>query len=483
MMKLFHMTMKLSIAPFACLSGARAFSPLIYLRQTKSLSAAEIRRDARLFQSSTLGFETQELYTREELELKKKQDEVYGFLAQIHANKEPTGLRNLGTSVLISGFDPEEPASVEILNLLNNEDSPHFPFTKIVAHVKNMKVAKKRLIGRNARYTGLLDKLDFSEGTALPTIDQLTSISSWVVHIDGGDMSKLADIAELAETTGSVQNVAILVSDSQSVGVNALKAAEKMLQSKATSFAYTLLVVPEWNDEPEATCAFGIVNVTDLAKSPFFEGETFSREESLRIITECLAIDKASGKCVVANAAKETSSLEHMMILSMREIGFNRLEEVEQMITSGVKGYNDLVTAREAETTAAWAKAPEPTEEDLAARQRTREEAMQIQKQKFASKAKKEEIDKIALAWAKKEYLRKSLKRRIPMKENEFVEVIWIRALFEADLKWRTMQGQAVNESEERKQFREEQEKKRNEAFKAEKERWSKMQYDDVSTG
>ena len=142
-----------------------------------------------------------------------------------------------------------------------------------------------------------------------------------------------------------------------------------------------------------------------------------------------------------------------------------------------------MLTARETEAKASWVKAPEPTEEELAARQRTKEESMLIQKQKNASKAKKEELDKIALAWAKKEYLRKSLKRRIPMKEKEFVEVIWDRALFEADLKWRTMQGQAVNESEERKLFREEQEKKRNEAFEAEKERWSKMQYDDVSTG
>ena len=44
--------------------------------------------------------------------------------------------------------------------------------------------------------------------------------------------------------------------------------------------------------------------------------------------------------------------------------------------------------------------------------------------------------------------------------------------MFEADLKYRTMQGQAVNESEERKQFRENQEKKKAEAAKKAAKNW-----------
>jgi hypothetical protein len=37
-----------------------------------------------------------------------------------------------------------------------------------------------------------------------------------------------------------------------------------------------------------------------------------------------------------------------------------------------------------------------------------------------------------------------------------------------------------VNESEERKQFREDQEKKKAEAYKKEQERWKNMQYDEL---
>lgn len=329
--------MKLYVALLvSALAGASAFVPSSRSAVGQPAAAAVVSSSTRLHQFGTLGFDTNNLYSKEEEETLRKQDEVVDYLKDFVPPS--AALRtDLGSSVLISGFDPRDPSSTEILSFLNNEDSPHFPFTKIVAHVEDMKLAKKRLIGRNARYTGLLDKLDFSEGTSLPTVEQLADISSWVAHVGGGDMAKLAEIADAAEGAESVKNVAILVSGASGVGGDALKEAEDVLKAKATTFAYTLLVVPEWNDEPEATCAFGIVNATDVEGAAFGEGDTFSREESLRIITECLALDKAAGKCVVASAAKEANSLEEMMIQAMREFGFTRIEEVEHMVTSGTK--------------------------------------------------------------------------------------------------------------------------------------------------
>ena len=325
--------MKLSIAIIISLTSCDAFTPTNINQHHVVTSSSSTTS---LNQFGTLGFDTNSLYTREEEEIIKKQNEIMAYLAD--SQLPNTVLRStLGTSVMISGFDPEDPSSTEILAFLNNEDSPHFPFTKIVAHVEDTKLAKKRLIGRNARYTGLLDKLNFSEGAALPTVDQLDDVSSWVAHVGGGDMSKVADIADVAEKAESVKNVAILVSGATSVGGDALKEAEEVLKSKATTFSYTLLVVPEWNDEPEASCAFGIVNATDVTDAPFGESESFSREESLRIITECLTLEKAAGKCVIANAAKDTKSLDHMLIQGMREIGFTRLAEIEHMVTMGAK--------------------------------------------------------------------------------------------------------------------------------------------------
>lgn len=168
---------------------------------------------------------------------------------------------------------------------------------------------------------------------------QLEGVSSWVAHVAGGELSKLEDIVAVAEGAESVKNVAILVSGAQNVKGEELKKVEEMMKSKATTFEYTLVVVPEWNDEPEANCAFGIVNVTDVVDdAPFGEDVgSFSREESLRIITEALAIDKAAVKCVVATAAPDAKSLETYLVQGMREIGFDRLQEVEHMVTRGVK--------------------------------------------------------------------------------------------------------------------------------------------------
>jgi hypothetical protein len=133
------------------------------------------------------------------------------------------------------------------------------------------------------------------------------------------------------------------VSGAANVGQKALSEMEEMMKSKATSFAYTVVVVPEWNDVPEAQCAYGVLNVTDVAESPFVAGETFSREESLRIVTECLAIEGAKGKCVVANAFPDKSSVEGMLIQSMRETGFSRIEEVGMMVMNGSKVSVDFV--------------------------------------------------------------------------------------------------------------------------------------------
>lgn len=476
--------MKLTIV-IVSLAGAGAFVPSSRYANTRqsavtasTRSTSTVSTSTTLYQFGTLGFDTNNLYTREEEENMDKLNNVMQYLSEVKAQ---TAIRSdLGTSVLISGFDPKDPSSTEILDFLNDEESPHFQFTNIVAHVNDMKLAKKRLIGRNARYTGLLDKLNFSEGASLPTTEQLADVSSWVAHVGGGDMSNLSDIVKAAEAADSVKNVVVLVSGAQHVGGGAMKEAEEMLKDKATTFAYTLLVVPEWNNEPEATCAFGIVNVTDVTDAPFGNSETFSRAESLRLISECLAIDKATGKCVVANAAKEVNSLENMLVQGMREIGFNRLEEIEHMVTLGAKGYNDMIAAKEDDTQ--WEKAQEDSEEEKAAKAKTEQEKIDLGRQKRAEAAKQAELKVMATQWAKREYLRKSIKRAVPVKEDAFIEIIWDRAMFEADLKYRTMQGQAVSESEERKKFREDQKKKKEEAYRFEKERWKKMQYSELDS-
>ncbi|KAL7490786.1 hypothetical protein ACHAWT_000330 [Skeletonema menzelii] len=482
--------MKLGLAAFLTLLpvGVTSFHlPTYSTSSTTSSRSSSSSSSTQLYQFGTLGFDTANLYSRSEEEQIKSRNEIMSYLSKLASSSPPVVLRqHLGNTVVISGFNPEEPASQEILAFLNNEFSPHLSntFSKIVAHVDDVKMGKKRLISRSARYTGLLDKLDFSQSEssgALPTLAQLEGVSSWVAHVDGGALSKVEEIMAVAEQAESVKNVAILVSGAQNVKGEELKQVEDMMKSKATTFQYTLVVVPEWNDEPEAITAFGIVNVTDVVdETPFGEGAaaSFSREESLRIITEALAIDTAAGKCVVATAAPDAKSVESMLVQGMREIGFDRLQEVEHMITRGVKGYNDMLsTEKEGQ---AWEKAPEPTDEEKAFAAASKEEKMTLLRQQKQDVEKENELKSLAREWAKREFLRKSLKRRIPISEEEFIEIVWDRAMFEADLKYRTMSGLAVNESEERAKFKEEQKARKAAAYKKEQDRWNSMTTEDV---
>jgi hypothetical protein len=134
----------------------------------------------------------------------------------------------------------------------------------------------------------------------------------------------------------------------------------------------------------------------------------------------------------------------------------------------------------ERESGSAWEMAPEPSDEEKAGWAKTKEEQDEINRQKQLEIRKQNELKKMATEWAQREYLRKQLKFHVNLSEEEFIEVIWDRAMFEADLKYRTMQGQAVNESEDRKKFKEAQEKKKADAYKKEQERWKKLQMEDL---
>lgn len=333
-----------------------------------------------------------------------------------------------------------------VLDFLNAEESRvYFPFDTIVAHVPDGKVARKRMIGRNARYTGLLDKLEFSEGeTLIPSEGQLKGVQSWVVHVAGGDMDTLGKVVDAAEGADDVKNVAILVSGAGALDQKALGEMEDMIKNKATSFAYTVVVVPEWNDVPEAQCAYSCLNVTDVAEAgPFVTGETFSREESLRIVTECLAIEGAKGKFVVANAYPDKTSVEGMLIQSMRETGFSRIEEVGMMVMNGSKGCMKLI--EDSQKPAALPvdnRTPEQKKADAEKAAKAREERLERQYLESMAKAREEKLKEYAEKWADREYYRKSLKSELIVRKPEFIETVWERAMFEADLQLRIEEGE-----------------------------------------
>ena len=72
--------------------------------------------------------------------------------------------------------------------------------------------------------------------------------------------------------------------------------------------------------------------------------------------------------------------------------------------------------------------------------------------------AKTIEIETIAKEWAKREYFRKSMEGGVgELTEEEYIESVWDRAMFEGDLKYRQLHGEVTDEESELAGFKERQ--------------------------
>ena len=128
----------------------------------------------------------------------------------------PSLRSDLGSSVLLSGFTDLHPALLSVLNnnFFGAESVPNFDFKLIRALVPDVGAAKKRAIGREARYGGLLDKLVVEPCTGeLPSPAELGGASSWIVQVPSASdaESVLQRVASLARDSASLKNVVVVV--------------------------------------------------------------------------------------------------------------------------------------------------------------------------------------------------------------------------------------------------------------------------------
>ena len=167
----------------------------------------------------------------------------------LSAPQPPTTRSNLDGTVLVSGFaNAGDGSDQRIFDLLNDEglDSA-FRFDRILAFVDDVKYSKKRLVSRTARYSGLLNKLDFLEpedgSSGLPILDQLRGVKSWVAAAEGGDFAVVKRICELA-AEADVENVSILLMGVSS-DLYADDRREAVKNLKLTGTAFTVVAVGE----------------------------------------------------------------------------------------------------------------------------------------------------------------------------------------------------------------------------------------------
>lgn len=106
---------------------------------------------------------------------------------------------------------------------------------------------------------------------------------------------------------------------------------------------------------------------------------------------------------------------------------------------------------------------------------KSREEEQEVRQQEIKDERTKE-VEVIAKEWAKREYFRQSMEGSIKdMTEEDYAKSVWDRAMFEGDLKYRKMHGEATNEAAELEDFKKRQERKKEAMLKRAKEELSEL--------
>jgi len=387
---------------------------------------------------------------------------------------------NLEGKVLVSGFvNTKERTDQFVFDLLNHEDSA-FEFKKIVAFVDDIKFAKKRLLSRSARYTGLLDKLDFLEASsegALPTVDQLDGINSWLATVESKNdlIAQVKNVAALAKDASSLENVSVVVTNAAGEVISAEDRSAAVEALKDTGKEYTLLVIGTLEDRDEGKIPY---KFRDFASdndedASLLEDAVFSREEAIRMITETLQLDAGANKALTFSEVYDVNATETKLIKGLREAGYARCQEIDHMLRDGPENYEKaLDDFREKNpnwgdgvyATEAWWEDPKFLAQVADAKASYRPGGGPLEEEEKEEKKDERtlEIEKIATEWAKREYFSQSMAGTVDeeMTEESFVESVWERAVFEGDLKFRQMSGEEADVEAELLDFKAQQERK-----------------------
>jgi len=393
---------------------------------------------------------------------------------------------NLDGTVLVSGWvDSEERTDQGVFDLLNEVDDGAFRFEKIVAFVDDAKFAKKRLISRSARYTGLLDKLDFiqaSEKRELPTVEQLNDVKSWVANAADGGLDRIREIAQRAgEAPSTLQNLSILVTNGQDItDLTEINNTAEMLKKTCDEkdIAYTLVVVGALNEKPEgstpyAISDFGLVSSdesndeddnTDIKNEDATillpSNATYSRDESLRLVTELMGMVTGKNRALVFQEVLNVNATEFKLIRGLREGGYSRNQEIDHMITNGTKPYEKACEDYKIRRPVKYTDWDEFLEEERVKENKRKKERDEKLIQDIVEK-KKQDIENMASEYAKREYYIKSMSGDITLSEEEYVKSVWDTAMSEADVKYNMLTDGTKNVDTELADFKRTQEKKK----------------------
>lgn len=311
---------------------------------------------------------------------------------------------DLGDAVLVSGWvDPatmDHRADQAIFDLLNDSDGAFaasvedgveaaldhahgINFSSIVAFVPDAKLAKKRLVSRSARYSGLLNKLQFAQGEeegglCLPTPEQLDGVTTWVARVDAGDAAANLELVRTAvyraRSSSTVRNVAFLLCDSDQYAAEAfdiIKAVQADGAGAATKTFTAVSVGKADANMPEATHPYSVRDLaakateateateatvpgpsdTGLPYAPPASAKdedaaeeaasaplrSFSQEESYRLLTTCLGLECGRNRAFAFAEVRDVNATSAKLVRGLREAGYGWADELQHMADGGVQ--------------------------------------------------------------------------------------------------------------------------------------------------
>lgn len=280
--------------------------------------------------------------------------------------------RNVGGTVLVSGF-MDEPSRTDqfVFDMLHK----HEAFEKIAVYSADNSFAKKRLTSRSARYTGLLDVLDFVQGSLddlLKGADgPLAGVNSWLGF--AVDSATLVKQAEAAKSAGVKNLVLLCATDAE------FAAAAGVLEGSKTE--YTFIRTGEIVDGPDDRNVIDVGEVTDSLPA----GANITRNDAIRVASESLVLPLASKKSFTLFRGGDEAA-EYLKLL--RESGFDRQKEIAAVIGGGKAEWLENKDKVEDDTM-------ELTEEELE-QQRLEEERWQKAQLARAQEEKEEQEREVA---------------------------------------------------------------------------------------
>ncbi|KAG5178540.1 hypothetical protein JKP88DRAFT_215700 [Tribonema minus] len=228
-----------------------------------------------------------------------------------------------GGKILVSGFlDAKERTDQFVFDVLHAQSS----WSKIVAFSPSTAFAKKRLISRTSRYSGLLDILEFDEGDhcdGAVMAEKLQGVDAWLCFGCAADkVAALVDVAKASGIKSLVMLATMSAADAKANGV-----LEKF---ESAGMRFTFIRVGEIAEGKES----GAITTTELTED--LPMESVLREDAVRVAAEAFRIDAAANKAFALGKGDE-AALEFLKTL--REQGKDRVEELTSLLEGGVATY------------------------------------------------------------------------------------------------------------------------------------------------